>query len=164
MKKIVFLIVVCFLAVNLYCQTKTDKKNTIGVHVGFGIGGVQMQPAYTCIGIDYSIRLEHWSLCTGIEHITPYITSIPFQLKRHFGNIAYINFGTGLNVFHFEYNTKVGAGFSFGAGLERKYDNGITFSLNPYAGWKGILRDRYKGSKDTDYVKLGIKLGLGYRF
>ena len=100
--------------------------------------------------------------------LTPIITSIPVQLKAHFRNSSfknsgYINFGTALNVFHFGYSTKVGIGWSFGAGFERKYNNGVTFFLNPYIGWSGIMSLSDK-INDTRYIKLGISFGIGHRF
>ena len=199
MRKVVFLFVTCFFVVNLYSQTETaDKKNTIGTHIGYGIGGVNAvgaMPNYLNVGIDYSRKFsERWSFCIGAEQLGflgirginkitwhgdtlevnsinkkgPHwdITSIPVQLKYNFRNIAYISFGTALNVFNFGYSTKVGVGWSFGAGLEREFNNNLTFSLNPYIGWSGAILEQANkgGGKDTRYVKLGVSLGVGYKF
>ena len=163
----------------------------IGPGIG-GAGAVGSMPRYLNVGIDYSRRFsERWSFCTGVEELGflgirsvgestwngdtlianfkpkngPHweITSIPIQLKRHFGNIAYISFGSSLNIFHFKYSTEVGLGWSFSAGLEHEFNNNIMFSLNPYIGWSRILSQQKKGG-DTGYLKAGIGLGIGYKF
>ena len=160
MKRAVFLIIACLTVVNLYSQTETVKKNTIGAHLGLGIGGVKAQPAHAIVGIDYSRRLgDYWSLCTGIEYLEPYITSIPVQLKGNFKNNknhGYIKFGTDLNVIE----ANVGLGLNFSIGFEWEVNN-ITYSLNPYVG--GSLFNLNDPHKDSNYFKLGISFGIGYK-
>ena len=70
MKKTAFLLILFFLVVNLYSQTETDKKNTIGVHVAPGTftgAGVWIKTTYG-VGVNYSRRLsDSWSFYSGLE-------------------------------------------------------------------------------------------------
>ena len=68
--KLVILLIVAFTA-NLYCQTETDKKNTVGLHIAPNYWPVVHSFEHSIsLGIDYSRRLSsRWSILGGIEEI-----------------------------------------------------------------------------------------------
>ena len=159
-----------------------------------GIDAVGGTPSYLSVGIDYSRKFsDRWSLCAGVEQLGFLgirgvsnikwngdtleiiskdkrglhwdITSIPIQFKYSFGNIAYFSFGTAINIFNSKYDTMVGIGWSVGAGLEREFNNNLTFPLNPYVGGSTTFEQAKKGGgNDTRYIKLGVTFGVGYKF
>ena len=65
-------------------KAEINKKNTVGAHIGPGIGGVMAGggiPFYFSAGIDYSRRFsERWSFCIGVEQLG-------FLGKRNVGDI-----------------------------------------------------------------------------
>ena len=68
-------------------------------------------------------------------------------------------------VFNSKYNPTVDAGWRFGAGFDKGFNNNLTFSLNPYIGCNNCFKitDNINGY-NTRFIKFGISLGLGYKF
>ena len=132
----------------------------------------------------------HWSVMSGIEQISVYnknrskttiwenedglhydsaskgagfdrtLTAIPVQLKYHFKNHGFVNFGPSLDFYHSVYNAKgrigPGLGWRIGGGYEHAFQNNIVISLNPYIKWGGLFTY-------PNFV-FGVSLGAGYKF
>jgi hypothetical protein len=126
MKRITLLFTLCFSIIHLSAQT--DKKNMIGTHAAFGIGGYgpvwllgapSFKTKYFCaFGLDYSKQLsKRWSFNSGLEYtynemtvthhdfpeIPPHkanlqLATIPLQMKYYFGKVVYLNGGLLLNI------------------------------------------------------------------
>ena len=176
MKRVSFLLIACFSVVNLYSQTETVKKNTIGIHIvpGYGLRGGGTWGSNFGVGIDYTRRLtEHWSFRGGLERlgfisktddgkerriIEWEATSLPAQLKYKFESPVFINFGPVLDLWHYSYGVEVGFGLRLGIGLEHEFRNGLTVYLNPtinYSGWNDV---------ETRHFRLLGNMGIGYKF
>jgi len=177
----------CFSIVNLYSQTetvdKTDKKNTVGVHVlRSGVGRFHpgnldrgIRGKTLGVGIDYSRNFtERWSVRSGIEQSVVNVgldfdflyTSMPIQIKHNFKRLTFIYFGPSLETARFRnkeidmrYTMGYGIGWRLGFGLEHSFKNDITISLNHYLGWNGLKYDT-----DINYTQSGFNLGMGYKF
>lgn len=177
--KFIFFFIVGF-AFSLYCQTEIEKKNTIGLHVAPGVGGViEWGGIYSEIGIDYSRKIAtHWSLCFGFEEIAVIsyykgennfqwlLTSLPVQLKfdlqnhfkkRDLKNIFYFKCGPSLDFFQAVSKPTVALGCRIGGGYEHIFYNGMVLSLEPFLKF-GARRDGF-----TNFL-FSISLGIGYKF
>ena len=86
MKRIILLFSLCLSIFHLHAQN--DKKNLIGTHVAFGVGGygtvrVVGAPSYDAkyyytIGLDYSRQLsKRWDFCSGFEYTYNDLTMTP---------------------------------------------------------------------------------------
>lgn len=207
MRKIILLLTLCFLIVHLFAQS--DRKNLIETHIALGAGGygpvgLVGAPSYNTkcyytIGLDYSRRLsKHWDFCSGFEytynsmtaksittgklltakaHLT--MTTIPVQLKYHFGRFMYLNGGMLLNITAKEQmnnfwtlldqknNVALLLGVGLGIGFDYEFNSGITLSINPYARYNGIGKAVSLQSESLEhykYIQGGVRLGIGYKF
>ena len=161
---------------------------------------------YYAIGLDYSRQLsKRWDLCSGYEYTytemtvsllappTPISSSleefsvkanlsmstIPVQLKYHFGKLVYLNGGLLLNVVakekikgiwtneDFKANIALLLGIGLGIGFEHEFKSGILLSLNPYARLNGIgkaISLQSEAAEQYIYFQGGVSFGVGYKF
>ena len=171
-----------------------------------GVGGYETKYYYS-IGLDYSRELsKRLDLCSGLKYtyvsmmVTPVYTggeeertphkehftlttTIPVQLKYHFGKFFYLNGGMFFNIlsrtsedwsvksrdgqYRATHNLGMLLGCGFGVGFEHEFGSGIVVSLNPYIRWNGIGGvGSFYFTQLTGYYFLqsGISLGVGYKF
>ena len=184
MHKILYIILlICFLEVNLYCQTTTDKKNSVHTYVSLSTGSFLFIFGNTFgIGVDYSRSFtKQWSLRSGIERLAINgrdlqnvnfdlsITTIPLQVKYNFKKLVFLYFGPSFEALHFKnkelsirYIMDYGLGWRAGIGLEHSFYNGIMLSFSNFYSWNN---DRFGKYRDYETNKhLGISFGIGYKF
>ena len=127
--------------------------------------------------------MEAISAATGARlsikaHLT--MTTIPVQLKYHFGKVVYLNGGLLFNVVATEKRNIIWAiekeekapvalllGVGLGIGFEHTFTSGLTLSLNPYARLNGIGKGMSLESKPLEHYKYlqgGLSFGVGYKF
>jgi len=195
MKKIILLLTLCCSIIHLYAQN--DKKNLIGTHVALGIGdygafgkkggGSYDVKRYYTIGLDYSRQIsKRFDFCSGFEYTysnmtaTPHssvegyspkahltMTTIPAQLRYHFGKFVYLNGGLLFNITarmnniwpteDKKTNVDLLLGLGLGVGFKYEFKSGIMLFLNPYVRYNGIGND-YK------YAQIGGSFGVGFKF
>jgi len=210
---IVILTVPIFFAHNIYSQTAKKNLMGVHFSFGDGIYMTNKDGAgdydikyYYSIGLDYSrVLSKRLNLLSGLEYtytnmmITPAytggekeptsskdhltLTTIPVQLKYHFGKFFYLNGGMFFNIlantsedwmvksrdgeYRLTHNVGMLLGCGFGIGFEHEFASGFVLSLNPYVRWNGIGGvGSFYSTRLTGYHFLqgGVSLGVGYEF
>jgi len=171
-------------------------------------GGTYDTKFYYSIGLDYSrALLKKLDLCSGLEYtyvnmrVTPAFTgiegeralhkerltftsTIPVQLKYHFGKFFYFNGGLFFNIlaktsedwtvksrdgnYRSTHNVGMLLGCGLGIGFEYEFSSGVMVSLNPNVRWNGIgglgSPFQFTQLKGYHFLQGGASLGIGYKF
>ena len=183
MKRSIILILISFLAVNLYGQSETfqvAKKNTIGMHVVplqshiLPIDGFSHYLFAHTLGIDYSREFSNrWSFFTGIEQernskyknwigdYTPlrkfFLVGIPVAIKYNFSIPVFLKFGAISNFFAYSVlNNNEYLFFlrwQLSAGWEHEFNNGFLISISQEIRWSGKMDSKTL----NEYFKNGYR-------
>ena len=182
--RVFLLLSLSFVTHHIFAQNK--KSNSIGSHFDLGLsyyaaigmrGTSYDSKYYYIIGLDFTrLFSECWGLRSGLDFTCNYMimntnkatgqkssvdihlkmVTIPVHFLYYVNKFFFLNGGTSLNVIL--ENTKISIGSSFGVGLEHTLKSGLTYSLNPYIRWNGIIVDQYQ------LLQMGANLRIGYRF
>ena len=217
MKRIILVIIICCTVFSAFAQSDkknligthfsfgTDAYSFPGTVGGAGYDAKY----YYSAGIDYSRMLSRrWELCAGFQYTrsnmtilpnlgfidgTPsdfnlQLTTIPVQMKFHFGKYFFINGGFLFNIIAKSseevlpppyvrptHNLNLLLGCELGVGYEYVFSSGITLSLKPYVTWNGIenvndgdsflkFLQKEGNIPYARYLQVGASLGIGYKF
>ena len=171
-------------------------------------GGAYDTKFYYSVGLDYSrVLLKNLDLCSGLEYthinimVTPaftgieegrtphkehltFTTTVPVQLKYHFGKFFYLNGGLFFNIlaktsedwtvksrdgeYRSTHNVGMLLGYGLGIGFKYEFSSGIVVSLNPNVRWNGIgglgSPFQFTQLKGYHFLQGGASLGIGYKF